>query len=131
MTGRVTTKLGAALVGVALLMVNAASAQGSQVASGCDSGMACFYQNTYYGGTHFETSIASSNWDWPGNIWAMRYLNDRDSSVVNYWGTYPVTWYRHDSYSGYIHCLSRGVAMKSYTSEDDQGSSHRAAGSSC
>lgn len=97
----------------------------------CDAGHACFYQNVAYDGTHFETEIASSNWDWAGNIYAMRFLNDRDSSVDNNWRTYPVTWYKHDSYSGYIHCLSPGVAMRSYPAEDNQGSSHKAAGTRC
>lgn len=130
MTRRLGTKAGV-VVGAAALVLSGGLTQGAQAAGGCDAGMACFYQNASYGGTHFETPAANSNWDSYLNIPAMRYLNDRDSSVVNYWGTYPVTWYRHDNYSGYIHCLSRGAAMKSYTSEDDQGSSHRAAGSRC
>lgn len=102
----------------------------ASAASGCDQGSACFYENSAYGGRHFETQIAISNWDYLGNIKAIRDLNDRDSSVVNYWSTYPVTWYKNDNYSGKIHCLSKGVAMRSYAA-DDQGSSHKAAGSRC
>lgn len=70
--------------------------------------------------------MANDNWDWLGNPYAFRVMNDNDESTYVRWNNYGATIYRHDQYDTAVICTARGMYHQTYTTSDNQGSSHKA-----
>lgn len=97
-----------------------------------ESGWFCVWSDASYGGNFGGTSAAEPSWNDLFGIFrfGIGSMNDNDSSVWNRWDTRAAAIYKDSDYKGgVVICTDRGAARSSYTSVDDQGSSHKAANS--
>lgn len=86
----------------------------------------CLYENADAGGSILRSSQTTANYDYIGNPYAIRYMNDKASSGTNSTDrTYPRVW-EDDSYSGSSFCLTPGRSYPQFGSGiNDKSSSHR------
>ncbi|MGL5826207.1 MAG: peptidase inhibitor family I36 protein [Nocardioides sp.] len=86
----------------------------------------CIYQYTDYDGAELLTSNSNTNWDYLGNPYAFRYMNDRMSSVRS---TTSRTYARisvHDNGGGYDFCVKPGKDLDTVPDKiNDKSSSHQ------
>jgi hypothetical protein len=124
--------LGGLAAGVALAAATVVAASPASAAPGCDgSYFLCVYQYQSYGGAQLFTSQSNNNWDWIGNPYAFRFMNDKMSSVVNTTGrTYAIVA-QHDNLDGYQYCVPPGAYRPTVNSDIDNKSSSHQFVSSC
>ncbi|MGL5826209.1 MAG: peptidase inhibitor family I36 protein [Nocardioides sp.] len=85
----------------------------------------CIYQYTDYDGAELLTSNSNTNWDYLGNPYAFRYMNDRMSSVKNTTGRTYATISVHDDGGGYDYCVVPRATRETVSDKiNDKSSSH-------
>lgn len=86
----------------------------------------CVFEHSNYGGAKLQTSQSNSNWDYLGNPYAFRYMNDKDSSAANSTSRTYARVYEHDTQSGGSYWV-RPQQEISYVGDayNDEGSSHK------
>jgi hypothetical protein len=116
----------AATASATMLMVSAPPASAA-----CNDYLLCVFQYHDYDGGELFTSNTNTNWDYLGNPYAFRFMNDKMSSAKNRTSRTYSHVYQHDSFEGYDYCIPPATNRPNVNNDIENKSSSHTYASGC
>lgn len=119
------------VVAAAAACASAVVVSAPPASAACNDYLLCVFQFHDYEGAELFTSQSNSNWDYLGNPYAFRYMNDKMSSAKNRTSRTYSHVYQHDSFNGYDYCIPPATNRSNVNNDIENKSSSHQYASAC